>query len=282
MYAKRSALQRKMPGFRVRMGFGLHLGWGIEGAIGTRHKIDASYLSPHVNMSARLEAATKQYGVTLLLTDALFDELGLATQRLCRRIDRVTVKGSSRPVTLFTFDKSPHGKETSLKVPGLAEREAATEALHLMSATATVLEEEQEGDEEDGRNDVGEGSGAARTGGESKTPITAEGSPAVSLARSSKPGSSSSNRRPSVQEESLRFASEWNRAFDCYIEGRWDQALAHMRRCLAVRPKDSPCRVLLEYVSRVGGEAAAGSRAGSGGVVRAPDGWPGYRSLHSK
>ena len=41
------------------MGFGLNLGWAIEGAIGSAHKIDASYLSPNVNMSSRLEAATK-------------------------------------------------------------------------------------------------------------------------------------------------------------------------------------------------------------------------------
>ena len=41
------------------MGFGLHVGWAIEGAIGSNHKIDASYLSPNVNMASRLEAATK-------------------------------------------------------------------------------------------------------------------------------------------------------------------------------------------------------------------------------
>lgn len=41
------------------MGFGLHLGWAIEGLIGSSFKIDASYLSPNVNMAARLEAATK-------------------------------------------------------------------------------------------------------------------------------------------------------------------------------------------------------------------------------
>jgi len=41
------------------MGFGLHCGWGIEGAIGSDFKIDASYLSPNVNMASRLEAATK-------------------------------------------------------------------------------------------------------------------------------------------------------------------------------------------------------------------------------
>jgi class 3 adenylate cyclase len=50
------------------MGFGLHIGWGIEGAVGSKFKIDASYLSPNVNMAARLEAATKQFGVTLLIS----------------------------------------------------------------------------------------------------------------------------------------------------------------------------------------------------------------------
>lgn len=48
-----------MPNYKVDMGFGLHTGWGIEGAIGSNFKIDASYLSPNVNMSSRLEAATR-------------------------------------------------------------------------------------------------------------------------------------------------------------------------------------------------------------------------------
>ena len=41
------------------MGFGLHVGWAIEGPIGSEFKIDASYLGPHVNMASRLEGATK-------------------------------------------------------------------------------------------------------------------------------------------------------------------------------------------------------------------------------
>lgn len=44
--------------FHVKMGYGLNLGWAIEGAIGSQYKIDASYLSPNVNMASRLEAAT--------------------------------------------------------------------------------------------------------------------------------------------------------------------------------------------------------------------------------
>ena len=54
--------------YQVKMGFGLHIGWAIEGAIGSDFKIDASYLSPNVNMASRLEAATRQYGVNLLIS----------------------------------------------------------------------------------------------------------------------------------------------------------------------------------------------------------------------
>lgn len=64
-----------MPNYAVKMGFGLHQGWAIEGAIGSFFKIDASYLSPNVNMASRLEAATKQYGVALLISGVLYEIL---------------------------------------------------------------------------------------------------------------------------------------------------------------------------------------------------------------
>ena len=61
-------MHKKIPGYKLMMGFGLHVGWAIEGMIGSNFKIEASYLSPNVNIAARLEAATKQYGVTVLLS----------------------------------------------------------------------------------------------------------------------------------------------------------------------------------------------------------------------
>jgi hypothetical protein len=35
-YSRRPDLNARMPGFSVQMGFGLHVGWAIEGAIGER------------------------------------------------------------------------------------------------------------------------------------------------------------------------------------------------------------------------------------------------------
>lgn len=88
------------------MGFGLHVGWAIEGGIGSQFKIDASYLSPNVNMSSRLEAATKQFGANILISGELADLMTLKNKELLRRIDRVTVKGSNQPIDLYTVDLS--------------------------------------------------------------------------------------------------------------------------------------------------------------------------------
>ena len=93
-----------MPGYRIRMGFGLHIGWGIEGAIGSKFKIDASYLSPNVNMAARLEAATKQFGVTLLISGGVYRFCSDAYKKVLRHLDRVTVKGSIQPIDFYTID----------------------------------------------------------------------------------------------------------------------------------------------------------------------------------
>lgn len=71
-YNNNPQLNAKYPNYSVNMGMGLHIGWAIEGAIGSNFKIDASYLSPNVNISARLMAATKQFGVNILLTGELY------------------------------------------------------------------------------------------------------------------------------------------------------------------------------------------------------------------
>ena len=43
-----------------------------------------SYLSPHVNTASRLEAATKYYGVAILLSESVFVLLSSEVQERCR------------------------------------------------------------------------------------------------------------------------------------------------------------------------------------------------------
>ncbi|CDJ35924.1 adenylyl cyclase, putative [Eimeria mitis] len=110
-------IERMGTGWKVKMGFGLHVGWAIEGAIGSEYKIDASYLSPNVNMASRLEAATKQYGVTILISSDLYDIMSPQTQTYCRQIDRATVKGSKVPLGLYTVDLDPGRLQVPSRAP---------------------------------------------------------------------------------------------------------------------------------------------------------------------
>lgn len=103
-YAKNEQMLQRIPNYRINMGFGLHVGWGIEGAIGSPYKIDASYLSPNVNIAARLEAGTRQYGVSILISGELQEILSEPLQEITRLIDIVTVKGSAVPMKFYTVN----------------------------------------------------------------------------------------------------------------------------------------------------------------------------------
>lgn len=72
-YRTDKRLESDAGAFNLRMGFGLHAGWAIEGAVGSLQKVDATYLSPHVNMAARMEAASRQFGLAILMTERFFE-----------------------------------------------------------------------------------------------------------------------------------------------------------------------------------------------------------------
>lgn len=102
--AANNRLYKRFPGYKVRIGSGLHVGWAIEGAIGSNMKIDASYLSPHVNMAEYLESSTKAYGVPLLMSEAFFRLLTPAANKYCRQVDRLKRSDAEEPFGLFTYD----------------------------------------------------------------------------------------------------------------------------------------------------------------------------------
>ena len=96
------ALYERMPRYKCRIGCGLHVGWAIEGAIGSDKKIDASYISPHVNWSEHLESSTKEYGVAVLMSEHFYDLLSPEAKLHCRQVDHIR-KGDDI-TALFTYD----------------------------------------------------------------------------------------------------------------------------------------------------------------------------------
>ena len=95
--------------FSVNMIFGMDAGWAVEGAVGSEYKIDATYLSPHVNMASRMMSACKQYGVSILLSQAVQELMSDIARSKLRQLDTVTVKGSSLKQRIYTYDARHKG-----------------------------------------------------------------------------------------------------------------------------------------------------------------------------
>eukprot|EP00978_Attheya_sp_CCMP212_P033797 scaffold138328_cov55-Attheya_sp.AAC.2 len=99
-----TALYERMPGYKCRIGCGLHFGWGIEGAIGSNEKIDASYVSPHVNWAEYLESSTKKYEVPLLMSEHFFRLLSPEVTKYCRQVDIIKNGPDEELSRVFTYD----------------------------------------------------------------------------------------------------------------------------------------------------------------------------------
>ena len=99
-------MHEQAAGRDVTLGYGLHYGWAIEGAIGSNLKIDASYLSPHVNTAARLEAATKQFRTMFLLSDDFVKRLSPRNQVSVSKNSRVHRSDKRSTIRSFRFSCS--------------------------------------------------------------------------------------------------------------------------------------------------------------------------------
>lgn len=86
----------KRPGHLVKVGFGLHAGKAVEGAIGSHRKLDATYVSNEVELAEFLESSTKTYGVVMLLSGQFYQLLHPSNQRRCRIIDQVRFEEDSQ------------------------------------------------------------------------------------------------------------------------------------------------------------------------------------------
>ncbi len=89
--------QRGEP--RLDMGIGLNTDTVVAGNIGSPKRMDYTIIGDGVNLAARLESACKQYGARILLSELTASKLK-GVYRL-REVDKVIVKGKTRPVSVF-------------------------------------------------------------------------------------------------------------------------------------------------------------------------------------
>jgi len=192
-----------------KMVIGLHVGWAIEGAVGSQHKIDATYLSPNVNISARLETATAQYCVPILLSGQYVCRLSPSAQRLCRIIDVVQVKGSKKKIELFTIDipmdLEDHRKLLKTFQPNKKKQLSQLDRIYkwrhsFISSYQQFIEDED-----------------------------------LQLVSA-------------YQNKLKPFLDEWSEAFSLYRRGDWSLAKKWLIKALDIKGDDGPCKVLLSVI----------------------------------
>jgi len=100
---------RKRAGYApVTIGIGINTGILRIGTIGEVDRMEGTVISDAVNVSSRIESMTKVYGVQLLISDDTYRLLKKRSKYHIRKIDRVKVKGKTKPVTLWeVFNGDP-------------------------------------------------------------------------------------------------------------------------------------------------------------------------------
>lgn len=78
---------------------GLNTGPMVVGNMGSDVRFDYTVLGDNVNLAARLEALTRQYGLSLLIPDST--RVAIGEDYLVRELDSVRVKGRNQPVIIY-------------------------------------------------------------------------------------------------------------------------------------------------------------------------------------
>ena len=205
--------------YSVSMGFGLHYGWGIEGAIGSHHKIDCSYLSPNVNIAARLETATNIYGVDILFSGEFYNLLSDFMKHKCRKIDVVTLKGSEKPIDLYTVDLNKSIKPG--KLMSKKDRMSLREKMDYYGQKKRKLWRKYENAQKE------------KTIGE----IYYKESKGFKQILTHKKGD--------------LFYSNFEEGLQHYIDGDWEEASTFLYRALYLDNSDGPTKTILEYIKKL-------------------------------
>ncbi|HEY1971979.1 MAG TPA: AAA family ATPase [Pseudonocardia sp.] len=115
----------------LRVGIGVNTGVVGLGMVGGVNRMALTVFGDSVNLTSRVESATKRYGTNLLISDQAYNALIRPDRFDIRRMERVMVVNRSQPVTFYeVFDEDPE----PLREAKRAARTAFDEAFALFDA----------------------------------------------------------------------------------------------------------------------------------------------------
>ncbi|NEO84346.1 MAG: GAF domain-containing protein [Spirulina sp. SIO3F2] len=109
----------------IRIGIGINSDFVISGNIGSSKRMEFTAIGDGVNLSSRLEGASKQYGCDIVISENTYHQC--EGQLLVRELDCIRVKGKTQPVGVYelleeTKNGYPEGKEQIIELYNKARK----------------------------------------------------------------------------------------------------------------------------------------------------------------
>jgi adenylate cyclase len=95
--------------------FGLHVGEAVVGNVGTADRMNYTALGHAVNLASRLEGLNREFGTTILVSEAVVEAAG--DDFAFRRVGETVPRGASRPVKLYELTGAWIDDEPELAPP---------------------------------------------------------------------------------------------------------------------------------------------------------------------
>lgn len=89
--------RRGMP--KIQIGIGVHSGEAMVGHIGSKERMEYTAIGKTVNLAARIEALNKNFGSTILFSDAVYKEVARQVEGVS--LGMVQIRGMEREVEIF-------------------------------------------------------------------------------------------------------------------------------------------------------------------------------------
>lgn len=115
----------------IQIGIGLNTGLAMIGTVGGTSRMDSTVIGDVVNLSSRIESATKTYFAPLLISQNTLYDLEAPGKYDIRFLDRIRVKGKTQPLSIYEVFDNDSIRVRDSKRANKARFEAAIACYHL-------------------------------------------------------------------------------------------------------------------------------------------------------